>query len=56
MAKNRIEELKQQSLQKKREELIYQQTKEREEVEQAHVLEYQDFNKQWDETLAQIEA
>jgi len=33
MAKNRIEELKAQDFQRKREELIYNQTKEREEVE-----------------------
>ena len=55
MAKNRIEELKIQDFQKRREELIYNQTREREEVEQAHIMEYQEFNKQWDETLAQIE-
>ena len=55
MAKNRIEELKIQDFQRKREELIYNQTREREEVEQAHIMEYQEFNKQWDDTLAQIE-
>jgi hypothetical protein len=33
MAKNRIEELKHQDFQRRREELIYNQTKEREEVE-----------------------
>jgi predicted nuclease with TOPRIM domain len=36
--------------------LIYDQAREREEVEQAHLMEYQDFNKRWDEALAQIEA
>ena len=56
MAKNRIEELKVQDFQRKREELIYNQTKEREEVEQAHIMEYQEFNKAWDENIAQIEA
>ena len=55
MAKNRIEELKQQDFQRKREEQIFNQTKEREEVEQAHLMEYQEFNKNWDETLGQIE-
>lgn len=56
MAKNRIEELKLQDFQRKREELIYNQTKEREEVEQAHIMEYQEFNKNWDDNLQQIEA
>lgn len=56
MAKNRIEELKAQDFQRRREELIYNQTREREEVEQAHIQEYQEFNKNWDMTLAQIEA
>lgn len=55
MAKNRIEELRNQEFQRRREELIYNQTREREEVEQAHILEYQEFNKHWDETLAQCE-
>jgi len=27
------------------------QAKEREEVEQAHILEYQEFNKNWDEVM-----
>jgi len=45
MAKNRIIELKQQDLQKRREELLLQQAQEREEVENAHVDEYQQFNK-----------
>ena len=56
MAKNRIEELKLQEFQRRREELIFNQTKEREEVEQAHIMEYQEFNKNWDDTLAQIEV
>ncbi len=56
MAKNRIEELKQQDFQRRREEMIYNQTKEREEVEQAHIMEYQEFNKNWDENLQQVEA
>jgi 5-formaminoimidazole-4-carboxamide-1-beta-D-ribofuranosyl 5'-monophosphate synthetase len=40
MAKNRIDELKSQDFQRRREELIYNQTREREEVEQAHIQEY----------------
>ena len=55
MAKNRISELKAQEHQRQREEIIMNQAKEREEVEQAHVMEYQDFNKQWDDILMQEE-
>lgn len=55
MAKNRIEELKIQDFNRRREHLIYNQAREREEVEEAHLMEYQDFNKRWDEALAQIE-
>lgn len=55
MAKNRIEELKVQDFTRRREQLIYDQAREREEVEQAHLMEYQEFNKRWDEALAQIE-
>ena len=51
MAKNRITELKEQDLCRKREELAYNQSKEREEVEQAHIIEYQNFNKNWDEVM-----
>ena len=40
MAKNRVEELKQQDFQKRKEEMIYNQTKEKEEVEEAHLMEY----------------
>jgi 5-formaminoimidazole-4-carboxamide-1-beta-D-ribofuranosyl 5'-monophosphate synthetase len=40
MAKNRIAELKEQDFQKRREELLMNQAKEREEVEEAHITEY----------------
>ena len=55
MAKNRIEELKAQDFQRRREELLYNQAREREEVQQAHIMEYQEFNKNWDDTLGQME-
>ncbi len=55
MAKNRISELKVQDYNRRREQLVYDQAREREEVEQAHLKEYQDFNKRWDDALAQIE-
>ena len=51
MAKNRITELKFQDASRRREELLYGQAKEREEVEQAHILEYQEFNKNWDDVM-----
>ena len=56
MAKNRIEELKIQDFNRRREQLIFDQAREREEVEQAHLMEYQDFNKRWDDALSQMEA
>ena len=40
MAKNRIEELKVQDYNRRREQLVYDQASEREEVEQAHLMEY----------------
>ena len=35
--------------------MIFNQTKEREEVEEAHLMEYSEFNKNWDQNLAEIE-
>lgn len=40
MAKNRISELKIQDYNRRREQLVYDQAREREEVEQAHLMEY----------------
>jgi hypothetical protein len=40
MAKNRISELKVQDYNRRREQLVYDQAREREEVEQAHLMEY----------------
>lgn len=51
MAKQRVIELKNQDFNRRKEELIYTQAKEREEVEQAHILEYQEFNKNWDDVM-----
>jgi len=55
MAKNRINELKMQDYNKRYEELIFNQTQQREECEQAHIKQYQEFNQQWDEDLLQIQ-
>lgn len=51
MAKNRIIELRAQDYNKRYEELIFNQTQQREECEQAHIKQYQEFNQQWDEDL-----
>jgi hypothetical protein len=55
MAKNRIVELKQQDFSRRREELLFNQAREKEEVEQAHILEYQEFNKNWDDLMAKTQ-
>jgi len=44
MAKNRIAELKQQDYDRRYQELIFNQTQQREECEQAHIKQYQEFN------------
>jgi len=55
MAKNRIAELKSQDYNRRYEELIFNQTQQREECEQAHIKQYQEFNQQWDEDLLQTQ-
>lgn len=35
--------------------MFLNQAKEREEVEQAHIMEYQEFNKNWDEVMKKTE-
>ncbi len=55
MAKNRIIELKLEQKNRMREETILNHTNEREEVEKAHVMEYQDFNKKWDDMMMEEE-
>ena len=55
MAKNRISELKQQDYDRRYDELIFNQTQQREECEQAHIKQYQEFNQQWDEDLLQTQ-
>jgi len=44
MAKNRIAELKYQDYERKRNELLFNQTQQREECEQAHIKQYHEFN------------
>lgn len=55
MAKNRIAELKAQDFNRRREELLFNQANERQEVENAHILEYQEFNKNWDDLMAKTQ-
>ncbi len=55
MARNRIKELRARESSKKWNELLNNQEAERQEVEQAHIFEYQQFNKSWDEQMANLE-
>ena len=55
MAKNRVEELKQQDYDRRYQELVFNQTQQREECEQAHIKQYQEFNQQWDDDLLQTQ-
>lgn len=56
MAKNRITELKQKDFSNKTNDLLQNQQREREEVESAHFLEYQEFNNKWDEEMGRTQA
>jgi len=55
MAKNRIAELKEQNFNREQEELIFMHEQQREECEQAHIKQYQDFNEHWDNELQQAQ-
>ena len=55
MAKNRVAELRQQDYDRRYQELVFNQTQQREECEQAHIKQYQEFNQQWDEDLLQTQ-
>lgn len=55
MAKNRIAELKYQDYERKKNELVFNQTQQREECEQAHIKQYHEFNQQWDDDLLQTQ-
>ena len=56
MAKNRIAELKYQDYQRKLNELIFSQTQQREECENAHIKQYHEFNQHWDDDLLQTQG
>jgi len=49
MARNRIKELRNKQSTKMWDEMMQRQESERQEVEQSHIIEYQQFNKNWDE-------
>ena len=55
MAKNRINELKQKEFNRRVEELFDNQEKEKQEVEEAHFMEYQEFNNRWDSEMAKTQ-
>lgn len=56
MAKNRIAELKEQEFTRAQEELIFMHEQQRQECEQAHIKQYQDFNEHWDNELQQAQT
>jgi len=51
MAKNRIAELKEQEYQRQMEEMLYNHQQQRQECEDAHIEQYQEFNSHWDREL-----
>ena len=53
LAKNRIAELKQQAFTSQMEELLFLHEQRRQECEQAHIKQYQEFNEHWDRELQQ---
>ena len=55
MAKNRIIELKQRMQTNMMTEFLGNQEREREEVEQAHLFEYSQFNKTWDDACVKLQ-
>ena len=48
MAKNRIQELKEQEYNMNFQQLIFQHQQRQEEIQQAHIKQYQDFNQHYD--------
>jgi len=53
LAKNRIAELKEQQFTSQMEELMFLHEQQRNECEQAHIKQYQEFNEHWDRELQQ---
>lgn len=51
LAKNRIAELKEQQFTSQMEELMFLHEQQRNECEQAHIKQYQEFNEHWDREL-----
>lgn len=51
MAKNRIDELKVQEEQKRKDALRLKQQQERLEIEEAHLMEFNQFNENWDKRM-----
>ena len=55
MAKNRIAELKEQEFTLQMQQLQFAHQQKREEIEQAHIKQYQEFNQHWDFQLQQAQ-
>ena len=51
MAKNRVAELREQQYNLEMQEILYNHQQQREECEQAHIKQYQEFNQHWDNEL-----
>ena len=51
MAKNRVSELREQEFNRQMEEMLFNHQQQREECEQAHIKQYQEFNQHWDSEL-----
>jgi hypothetical protein len=55
MAQNRILELKEQEFNMQYQQLVFQHQQRQEEIQHAHIEQYQEFNKHWDSVLAKAQ-
>mmetsp|Transcript_46415 Transcript_46415/g.61477 ORF Transcript_46415/g.61477 Transcript_46415/m.61477 type:complete len:83 (+) Transcript_46415:204-452(+) len=55
MAQNRILELKEQEFNMQYQQLVFTHQQRQEEIQQAHIEQYQEFNKHWDTVLAKAQ-
>jgi len=52
MAHNRMNELKHQEFTRTQDELVFMHESQKQECEQAHIRQYQEFNEHWDQELS----
>ena len=55
MAKNRILELKEQVFNMQYQQLVFSHQQRQEEIQQAHIKQYQEFNQHWDNVLSKAQ-